>query len=162
MKLKYAVFISLFLHFLSLLPIFLKKQALKNEPIQITVNEKKEKPKKAAESKIIPKISSLETANRSKNGFWGVGITHSPGYTPVEYRGNIIMGMEIDAVIEGYPADEAGLRPGDVIVACDGHFDNPTDHIRGTGPTPIQLVVVRNRKVLTFVFNRGWISTDSP
>jgi membrane-associated protease RseP (regulator of RpoE activity) len=75
-----------------------------------------------------------------------------------EYFRNVREGLLVLRVAPGTPADRAGLRPGDVIVAADGSRLDAITRLRvlltRTGDVPIALRVVRNGRSLTTTLRR--------
>lgn len=72
--------------------------------------------------------------------FWGAGITY-PGIGHFSVR---IDGRDfVDAVLEGSPADRAGLKPGDEIVSVDGAPYHPIRSFRGKLGNPAAVAVRR-------------------
>jgi hypothetical protein len=71
---------------------------------------------------------------------------------------------QITAVMAGYPADRAGLKPGDIITAVNDRPVNPFDYvnneIRGEAGTSVSLRVFRpgSNEELQFTVTRGQIN----
>ncbi|HVS58253.1 MAG TPA: S41 family peptidase [Candidatus Saccharimonadales bacterium] len=93
------------------------------------------------------------------NTFSGIGAQLG-----TDSKGNI----EIIAPIKGYPAEKAGLKPKDLIVAIDGATtagmspDQAVSKIRGKAGTPVKLQVVRGgSQVLNFTITRADIKLPS-
>lgn len=89
-----------------------------------------------------------EATNDMKGQFGGVGIE-------VDTRGERLVVL---SPIEGGPADKAGVRPGDVVVAVDGRlvlggsFDKVVKTLRGTPGTKVKLTVSRKGEAKPRVF----------
>lgn len=93
-------------------------------------------------------------------GFYGIGI-YDGAVREVMINGELMYGVIVSHVVEGYPADLAGIMDGDIIVMCDGHWGiTSNDYIRGSGPTPITVVVYRAGRLIELHFERGWISEE--
>lgn len=81
---------------------------------------------------------SYDTFSSSYNGdaFYGIGVGISPVFTE---------GFSITKVYDDSPAQRAGLREGDVIMAVDGHIlsagEDPSYYIRGENGTRTVLTV---------------------
>ena len=95
--------------------------------------------------------------NPTPERFSGIGI--DPSSTNA--------GLLVDSVLAGAPAAAAGIRPGDLITAVDGHSllglgDAAANLIRGRAGTSITLVVRRGGRRLTFRVKRAVISTPAP
>jgi C-terminal processing protease CtpA/Prc len=63
------------------------------------------------------------------------------------------IGNSVGHAFEGYPAANAGIRDGDVIIS-------DIDNIRGEVGTPVTVVVMRNGNVLTFELIRDKICVE--
>ena len=70
-----------------------------------------------------------------------------PGTIGIQLRGDS-EGVRVVGVVDGSPADRAGLRTGDAIVAVDGAAVNGVDDARrrisGAPGAPVQITVLRN------------------
>lgn len=72
-------------------------------------------------------------------------------------------GILIAGVMEGSPAEEAGLQRGDILVSIDGTFvegyqlEDVSKHIRGPVDTSVDLVVRRNGEEQSFTVQRRQI-----
>lgn len=82
------------------------------------------------------------------------------------------LGRDEDAIIvvaplSGYPAEDAGLRPLDIIVEIDGEsaagisINEAVNRIRGPVDTEVDLTVVRNFERLEFTITRETITVPS-
>lgn len=100
----------------------------------------------------IPASELQAYRENQNNAYVGVGIT-------VRSREDGT-GIDILAVTEGGPAEEAGILPGDIISAVDGEpvsrigTDNASDRIRGEKGTTVELTVTRGEENLTFTVQR--------
>jgi len=85
--------------------------------------------------------------------FEGVGMSVHPSKE----------GLVITDTFAGAPARKAGMRPGDVITAVDGHsiagkgINDATDQIKGQPGTFVNLTVKRGKKTLRFHVKRAKI-----
>ena len=90
-----------------------------------------------------------------KGDYVGIGIG------VLEEDGKII----IKNVVEGGPADEAGIEPDDVIISVDGKkpkdSTDAVNMITGESGGEVSLVVERNGEELEFKMNRTRIETES-
>ncbi len=87
------------------------------------------------------------------DSFGGVGVTIIPAYA----------GAQVEEVIPGAPAAEAGLLPNDKIYAVDGvfltnDFDASRNAIRGLPGKPVEIAVVRDGDSLSFTLRRSKLS----
>lgn len=88
-----------------------------------------------------------------RGSFGGIGVT-------IEAREGYVT---VVGVLPGTPADEAGLRPGDRIVAVDGRrlegapVETVQSLIRGREGTEVRLEVEREGRVLSFTIRRARI-----
>lgn len=109
--------------------------------------------------------ADLETMREETKGeFFGIGVTIKPD------DDNNIM---VFAPVEGSPAAEAGLLPGDLIVAIDGvstmgmTTSDAADKIRGPNGTPVVLSILRKKDgggepdVFDVTVKRGRVSLES-
>lgn len=70
----------------------------------------------------------------------------------------------ISEVYKGFPADQAGIRIGDVIVKVDGHLlknmsvDKVSEKLKGEPGTPVAVTVMRNGKEIEFSIKREKVS----
>lgn len=80
---------------------------------------------------------------RRSNAYVGIGVT-------ITYEED---GLHIQAVAEGGPAEAAGLLPGEIIVAADGHdltgenVSGATAYIQGEEGTAVALVVLDEKGI---------------
>ena len=90
-----------------------------------------------------------------QNSYVGVGITVS-----LREDGT---GADVLQVLKGGPAEEAGLLPGDVIVAVDGERFDTTDmqdltlRIKGVEGTAVDITILRNGGEMIFTVERRTI-----
>ena len=95
--------------------------------------------------------------NQMANSYVGVGITIT-----VREDGT---GYNITQVVSGGPAEQAGIRAGDILIGAAGHrFQNVTDTqqsnvIRGEAGTFVEILVLRNGEELNFTVERRLIKT---
>jgi carboxyl-terminal processing protease len=74
--------------------------------------------------------------------FWGAGVT----YAGIGHFSVLIDGRDfVDAVLEGSPAERAGLKVGDEILAVDGAPHHPIRSFRGKVGRPVAVTVRRTR-----------------
>lgn len=97
--------------------------------------------------------------NELNNTFSGIGAQLS-----ADDQGNI----EIISPIKGYPADNAGLKPKDIIASIDGtttsgmSVDQAVNKIRGEAGTQVKLQIVRGgTQILNFTITRQNIQLPS-
>ena len=103
----------------------------------------------------IPADEYASYKEQMTNSFVGVGIT-------VAIREDS-EGVDVAQVYAGGPAEEAGLLPGDMIVAVDGErFDasnltEVSNRVKGTAGTTVDLTVLRSGSEMTFTVERRQI-----
>lgn len=103
----------------------------------------------------IPASEYAAYQERQDNSYVGIGITISP--LPEN------KGLEILKVEPGSGAAEAGLQPGDIVIAVDGKgmdvlsVDNAKTLVQGAAGTTVQVVVLRNGQELDFAVERRYI-----
>lgn len=105
---------------------------------------------------IIPKkdpTKGISDAKKKKNGYWGIGIEMEMFYSSATYPGS----EKISLVSPGWPADRAGLVPGDVILEANGLAPGVIDVIRGDGPGHIVLRVMRGQNIFDIQLDREFI-----
>ena len=101
----------------------------------------------------IPASEYASYLEQMNNAYVGVGIT-------IQLREDEI-GFDIVQVNEGGPAEEAGLLPGDVLVAIEGQScagmstTQARDLVRGEEETQVQMTILRGEEEITcFVYRR--------
>lgn len=105
----------------------------------------------------VPASQYAALMENKSNSYVGVGITIS-----VREDG---LGFDILKVEPAGPAKEAGLLPGDILIAADGQnvaelgLEGSRDVIRGEVGTTVELTVLRNEKEMTFTVSRRQIET---
>lgn len=103
----------------------------------------------------IPADEYASYKEQMTNSYVGVGIT-------VAIREDR-EGVDVAQVYAGGPAEEAGLLPGDMIVAVDGErFDasnltEVSNRVKGTAGTTVDLTVLRSGSEMTFTVERRQI-----
>lgn len=91
------------------------------------------------------------------NSYVGVGIT-------IQVREDN-QGFDIVEVVPGGPAEEAGIKAGDVLIAADGQslkgitIDDTRPLIRGEEGTAVKLMVLRDGEELSFTVTRRQFET---
>lgn len=71
-------------------------------------------------------------------------------------------GLRVVYVFPGTPADSAGIKPGDLIVAGDGKPIKATTDLQGEEGSEVKVTVDRSGKQLNFNIVRKTFSTDIP
>ncbi len=66
-------------------------------------------------------IAALMTTGRVRRAWLGIAGAHIPVAPAVAAKLGTATGLQIASVVRGSPADEAGLRRGDIVVSVDGH-----------------------------------------
>jgi S1-C subfamily serine protease len=66
-------------------------------------------------------IGALMTTGRVRRAWLGIAGAHIPVAPAVAAKLRTTTGLQIASVVRGSPADEAGLRRGDIVVSVDGH-----------------------------------------
>lgn len=100
----------------------------------------------------IPASEMQAHTDNQNNSYVGVGIT-------VVMRDDG-QGIDIMAVTKGGPAEEAGIRPGDILYAVGDKLtgelgmDATTDLIRGEEGTKVEITVLRDGQTLVFQVER--------
>lgn len=181
-----AIALSLLLHGYAGYYIYKTKPKPKPQPIEIKINQKtagkilpkaektaqkkKSGPRKydqrkvdRALARIIPKALRAMVAEMKPTkgrGYYGMGYYEGPD-REVYYNGGMISGVEFSTIIEGYPAEANGIKTGDVLIMCDGHWGtSATAWVKGSGPTPITMIIYRNGQVFEIHTRREWISEE--
>ena len=79
----------------------------------------------------------LQRVSQSSGGFIGVGLQQLTAAVRKQLHYNGPSGAVVAKVFAGYPADKAGLSPGDVITSANGDLIfSPSDLTRIIGATP--------------------------
>lgn len=95
--------------------------------------------------------------NQLNNTFTGIGAVLGVS------NGNIV----IISPINGFPADKAGVQPGDVISSINGksttgmNIDTAVNDIRGAAGTKVTLGIIRNGQHLNITITRATITVPS-
>jgi C-terminal processing protease CtpA/Prc len=121
------------------------KDVAKNNKSDVTVTENK------------------NNKNKSSTGYYGIGVyvMYSHGPFVSEKYGSYSMGNKIWDVVPGYPAEQNGLKKGDIILEADGgRLDNGDDWVTSSSPSEIHLLIYRDGKFLEFRFMRAFIETS--
>lgn len=101
----------------------------------------------------FPPIEAKQFSESISGSFAGIGIE-------IDVKNNV---LTVIAPLKGTPADEAGVKTGDQIVAIDGKStegistDKAVNQIRGQKGTTVVLSIVRNGKSLEFKITRDTI-----
>ena len=110
----------------------------------------------------IPSDTLLLVADRIVNGeSLDVGFLGISGQNPALGRA----GALIVDVIEGSPAWEGGLNPGDLVISVDGSpilgMSELAAKIRLTSPgTPVEIEVIRNGEQAVFIVVLGTLGSN--
>lgn len=105
----------------------------------------------------IPASEYAAYLEQMRNAYVGVGIT-------IQLREDET-GFDIIQVNEGGPAEEAGLLPGDVLVAIEGQrcagmtTTAARDLVRGEEGTQVQMTVLRGEEEITYSVYRRQVKT---
>ena len=122
-----------------------KKDLVKNNKSDVAVTENK------------------DSKNKSSTGYYGIGTYVMDSYGPFvsEKYGTYSMGNRIWDVVPGYPAEQNGLRAGDIILEADGgRLDRGEDRVISDSPSEIHLLIYRDGNFLEFRFMRAFIETS--
>jgi S1-C subfamily serine protease len=99
-------------------------------------------------------IGSLMTTGRVRRAY--LGIAGGPRPLPPRVRSSVDMrsAVEVVSVVEGSPADRAGLRPEDLIVSVDGTPTATVDELQRLMVEeligrPVQVRAVREGRVVS-------------
>jgi carboxyl-terminal processing protease len=102
---------------------------------------------------VVPPAQAKEQSEQSKVG---IGIKHN-GSGPSE------LGLTIAEIIEGGPAEKAGLNPGDTIIKVDGLDFTSTEVLRGEEGSKVTLTIRRKDGAVEDVsITRGKFRTVDP
>lgn len=105
----------------------------------------------------IPASEYASYVEQMNNAYVGIGIT-------IQVREDET-GFDIIQVNEGGPAEEAGLKPGDVVVAIEGQScvgmtaTQARDLVRGEEETQVQMTILRNGEEMEFWIYRRQVKT---
>jgi len=66
-------------------------------------------------------VAALMTTGRVRRAWLGIAGAHVAVAPAVAAKLGTMTGLQIASVVRGSPADEAGLRRGDIVVSVDGH-----------------------------------------
>jgi serine protease Do len=115
---------------------------------------------------IESRVSQMIGGGELRTGF--MGITFRNSEEPVyDAKGKHVgLGVEIGGINQGGPADSAGLRPGDMIVAIDGEETSSSDVMRAiiSSKAPgsrVPIRVYRDGLPMEFEVTLGTISDDA-
>lgn len=125
---------------------------------KVKIIEKEQDMKGTIIVKKIPK--PRKKVKKMKRGYYGIGVyiaTLVDRY--VIFNGQTYMGEMLSTVINGNPAAEAGLQPGDVIFMIDGQaLSGSKEQIVGDGPKYLTLMVERNGVIFSVKLKRDWVN----
>jgi carboxyl-terminal processing protease len=100
---------------------------------------------------------AVEDARIKRSGVYtGVGAS-------MRYKDKELIILE---VFEGYPADKAGLRAGDLIIKIDnvgvpGYEGDPRELLKGTAGSEVEVIYDRQRKTSTTTVTRGAVEISA-
>lgn len=103
----------------------------------------------------IPAAEYQSYQEQMNNAYVGVGVT-------IMLREDGA-GIDITKVVDGGPADQAGILPGDILIKADGQavvvdgLDQTQELVRGEAGTSVSLTVLRDGQELTFEVTRAEI-----
>lgn len=103
----------------------------------------------------IPADEYAAYVEQKKNAYVGIGVTITVSEN----------GYLIQKVAEGGPAEEAGLLPGDIIVAVDGAYtaglsgDEGKALVQGEEGSTVEITVERQGQTLTYTIERRTVKT---
>lgn len=104
-------------------------------------------------SHYLPPSDFESFVSETEGGYYGIGVTVEAG--------------AITGVRPGGPADQAGLRVGDVLVSIDGYptegmsLGELRDRLRGADGTSVDIVVERGGVQIAFTVVRAWIRLET-
>lgn len=108
-------------------------------------------------TRLEPTQALLDSRKSTGESFFGVGMTLQ------EIAGSII----VDEPLEGSPAIQAGVRPGDIVVAANGKpsegrsLDSVVNDIRGPAGTVVRLDLKRDGQPVVLHITRGPIQVKN-
>ena len=111
-------------------------------------------------------LPTLTSGGKIVRGFLGVGIQELTSDLAQQFGANTLNGALISDVSKGGPADEAGLKPGDIILRVDGKTVQDTAHLKNmiaaTSPgTKLKMDVLRNGKEQTLSATVGKLAPEA-
>ncbi len=99
-------------------------------------------------------LPTLTSGGKIVRGFLGIGIQELTSDLAQQFGANTLNGALVSDVSKGGPADQAGLKPGDIILRIDGKPLQDTAHLKNmvaaTKPgTPVKMEILRDGKEQT-------------
>ncbi|MGZ5568059.1 MAG: Do family serine endopeptidase, partial [Limisphaerales bacterium] len=96
-------------------------------------------------------LPTLTSGGKIVRGFLGIGIQELTSDLAQQFGANTINGALVSDVSKGGPAEEAGLKPGDIILRFDGKSIQDTAHLKNmvaaTKPgTRVKMEILRDGK----------------
>lgn len=111
-------------------------------------------------------LPTLAKGGKIVRGFLGVGIQELTSDLAQQFGADTVNGALVTDVSKGGPADEAGLKPGDIILRYDGKSLQDTAHLKNmvaaTPPgTKVNLEILRNGKEQTLTAKVGRLAPEA-
>src|SRR4051812_8713012 len=110
-------------------------------------------------------LPTLTSGGKIVRGFLGVGIQELTSDLAQQFGATSLNGALVSDVSKGGPAEQAGLKPGDIILRFDGKSIQDTAHLKNmvaaTKPgTPVKIEVLREGKEQTITANVGKLAPE--
>ncbi|MDB6057319.1 MAG: protease Do [Verrucomicrobiales bacterium] len=111
-------------------------------------------------------LPTLTSGGKIVRGFLGVGIQELTSDLAQQFKANTLNGALVSEVSKGGPADQAGLKPGDIILRVEGKSVQDTAHLKNliaaTPPdTRLKMDVLRDRKEQTLTATVGKLAPEA-
>lgn len=111
-------------------------------------------------------LPTLTSGGKIVRGFLGVGIQELTSDLAQQFGANTLNGALVSDVSKGGPADQAGLKPGDIILRVDGKAVQDTAHLKNliasTRPNSrLKMEVLRDGKEQTLTATVGKLAPEA-
>jgi membrane-associated protease RseP (regulator of RpoE activity) len=158
---KIGLGISILLHSLLILSLMLHKKKIpqaKSDPPSVTMEIGSPPPPSHI---VAPNdLPSPVSKPLKKKGYYGIGVYVSSTLEAIVCDTTDYVGMKITLPVTGYPAEQAGIVSGDIILAVNGNPVSNTNDVVGKDESEVTLTLCHNGMIKYLNLKRTFIYND--